>query len=399
VSATATAPPPVGLVARLRATPDAVKLLVFYALTRLWAAFFIDRAAGHQLPSIWTDDKSSYFDMAQLWDGQWYKIIAEQGYPPGLPLDQAGNVQQNPWAFFPGFPFTVKPVMAVTGLPFSVAAVAVNLVLGACAVYVVMKVLQLVAGRRIGLWGAALLCAVPSAPALQIAYSESLALLLLALACWWLLQRSYGLCALAVVALALTRPIVAPFALVVLTHLVLRWRRRGAEPFPTSERVQVVGLGLLAAGASLIWPVLVGLAVGSSDAYERTQGAWRSGGVIQPFHQSMGIVRLLWGDRGPWYLAIGALAYVAVLLSPWGRRVGAELVTWCLAYPFYLLAVTEPWTSTFRYLLMLFPLCAVLAGVLRSRWLVAAAAALGLWWQVHWIDDLLLFMPPTDYPP
>ena len=96
MSATATAPPPVGLVARLRATPDAVKLLVFYALTRLWAAFFIDRAAGHQLPSIWTDDKSSYFDMAQLWDGQWYKIIAEQNYPPGLPLDQAGNVQQNP---------------------------------------------------------------------------------------------------------------------------------------------------------------------------------------------------------------------------------------------------------------------------------------------------------------
>jgi hypothetical protein len=390
---------PTSVSTRLRSVPDAAKLLAFFAVTRVWAAVFIERAADRQLPSIWTGPRSGYFDMAQLWDGQWYKIIAEQGYPASLPLDQAGNVQQNPWAFFPGFPYTVKPVMALTGLPFSQAAVLVNLLLAACAVYVVMKVLQRVAGRRYGLWGAMLLCAVPSAPALQIAYSESLALLLLALACWWLLNRDYLLCAVAVVALALTRPIVAPFALVVLTHLVVRWQRRRADPFPTTERLQVVGLGLLAALASLIWPVLVGVAVGSSDAYERTQGAWRSGGVIQPFHQSMGIVHLLWGERGPWYLLAGAAAYVVLLLSPWGRRVGAELVTWCLAYPFYLLAVTEPWTSTFRYLLMLFPLCAVVAGLLRSRWLVAAAALLGLVWQVHWIDDLLLFVPPTDYPP
>ena len=97
---------------------------------------------------------------------------------------------------------------------------------------------------------------------------------------------------------------------------------------------------------------------------------------------------------------VGGLALVAVLLlTRPGRSIGPELITWSLAYPFYLLAVTEPWTSTFRYLLMLFPLCAVLAGLLRSRWLVAAVAALGLWWQVHWVDDLLLFVPPTDYPP
>jgi hypothetical protein len=387
-------------VARLRATPDVVKLLVCYGLTRLWAAVFIERAAGHQLPSIWTGTHSTYFDMAQLWDGQWYKIIAEQGYPPALPVDAAGAVQQNPWAFFPGFPYTVKVAMSLTGLPFSVAAVLLNLVLGGCAVYVVMKVLQLVCGRRIGLWGAMLLCAVPSAPALQIAYSETLALLLLALASWWLLRRSYGWCALAVLALSLTRPIVAPFALVVLTHLVVRYRYRRREPFGAFVQGQVYGLGLLAAVGSLIWPVLVGLAVGSSDAYERTQSAWRSGGVVQPFHQALGIVRLLWGERGPWYLLCGAVALVALLvLTRAGRRIGPELITWCLAYPLYLLAVTEPWTSTFRYLLMLFPLCAVVAGLLRSRWLVVAAAVLGLWWQVHWIDDLLLFVPPTDYPP
>lgn len=378
---------------------DVPLALLVYAFTRVWGFVVIDRAARLQAPSIWTGRHSGYFDMAQLWDAQWYKIIAEQGYPHGLPVDPLGNVQQNPWAFFPGFPYTVKVVMALTRLPFSPAAVALNLVLGGCAVYVVMKVLQRVAGRRLGLWGAVLVCAFPAAPVLQIAYSESLALLLLALATWWLLERRYGWSALAVLALALTRPIVAPFAVVVLVHLVVRWRARARDPFPVGQALQVVGLGLLSAVTSVLWPVLVGLAVGSADAYERTQAAWRSGGVVQPFQQALGIVRLLWGERGPWYLAVGAVVLVAVVLSPWGRRVGPELQTWTLAYPAYLLAVTEPWTSTFRYLLMLFPVWAILAAALRSRWLLAALAAVGLWWQVHWVFDLLLFHPPTDFPP
>ncbi len=383
----------------LRSRADVVSLLAVYAVTRLWGAVFIARAAREQAPSVWTGPRSNYFDMAQLWDGQWYKIIAESGYPPRLPVDQFGAVQQNPWAFFPGFPYTVKAVMAVTGLPFSVAAVAANLVLGACAVYVVMRVLQRVAGSTVGWGGAVLLCAFPSAPALQIAYSESLALLLLALACWFLLCRRYGWAALAVLLLSLTRPIVAPFAVVVLAHLVVRWRARRSEPFPARQRLAVVALGLFSAVASLIWPVLVGLSVGSADAYERTQSAWRSGGVIQPFRQALNIVHLLWGDRGPAYLAVGALALVLLVISPWGSRVGPELQTWTLVYPLYLLAVTEPWTSTFRYLLLVFPLWGMLAGALRSRWAVGALAVVGLWWQVHWINDLLLFHPPTDFPP
>jgi hypothetical protein len=383
----------------VRSRTDVLTLLAVYVVTRVWAVVFIARAATHPAPSIWTGPRSNYFDMAQLWDGQWYKIIAEHGYPAELPLDQLGNVQQNPWAFFPGFPYTVRVVMGLTHAPFAVAAIAVNLVLGACAVHVVMRVLQKVAGRRAGWGGAVLLCAFPSAPSLQIAYSESLALLLLALATWWLLEHRYGWSAVAVLALSLTRPVVAPFALVVLAHLVVRFVRRSSTPFPWSQRAAVVALGLLSAASSLAWPALVGLRLGSSDAYERTQAAWRTGGVIQPFHQAVGISHLLWGDRGPWYLVGGAVVLVALVLSPWGRRLGPELQTWTLAYPLYLLAVTEPWTSTFRYLLLVFPLWGLVAVAVRSRWVVLVLAALGLWWQVHWIDDLLLFHPPTDFPP
>lgn len=380
---------------------DLLVALGFYALTRLWGAVIIHRAAADQLPSIWTGPTSGYFDLAQLWDAQWYRIVAVQGYPASLPVDASGAVQQNAWAFFPAFPFTVKAVMAVTGLPFSQAAVLTNVVLGALAVVVLLRLLQRVAGRGGGLGAVVLLCAAPSAPVLQIAYSETLFLLLLALGVLWLVERRYAAVACVVLLLALTRPVVAPFAVVVLGHLIARWRSRATDPLPRRDVQRIVALGLFAAASVLLWPAIVQVLTGEPNAYARIQGAWRTGGVLQaPFEQTLGIVRLLWGERGPTYLALGAAVYVVAVLSPLGRPLGAELRAWCLAYPTYVLAVHEPWTSTYRYALFLFPLL-VLPGTLRRVGppLVVVLALLGLAEQVRWVDELLVFTPPTDYPP
>lgn len=382
--------------------PDVVVVLVAYLLTRVWVAVAIVRASQQQEASIWTGARSGYFDLAGLWDGQWYRTIAEHGYPVPLPLNAEGVVQQNAWAFFPGFPYTAKTVMTVTGLPFSQAAVLANVVLGGCAVYVMMRLLQRVAGRTAGLWATVLFCAVPSGVSLQIAYSESLGLLLLVLALWWLVEQRYLLASVAVLLLALSRPVAAPFGLVVLAHLIFRWRARAQRPFPTSQRLQVVGLGLLTAVSSLLWPAVVAWCTNVPDAYQRTQGTWRSEGQVQPLKQSLRVVHILWGDRGPWYLALGALVLVLVVLSPLGRRMGPELQTWSLAYPAYLLVVTEPWTSTFRYLLLEFPLL-LLALSPRPRILRVVAVLgllmLGLFWQVRWVEDLLVFHPPSSWPP
>ena len=380
---------------------DVVLALGVYALTRVWGAIAISRAATRQLPSIWTGPRSGYFDLAQLWDAQWYRIIATQGYPLPLPMDAAGAVQQNAWAFFPGFPYTVKAVMALTSLPFSPAAVLLNVVLGGCAVVVLLRLLQRVAGRRAGLGAVVLLAALPSAPVLQIAYSESLALLLLALALLWLVERRYALTAVVVLLLSLTRPVVAPFAVVVLVHLIVRWRGRRTDPFPAQQQAQVVALGFFSAVSSLIWPVVVQVATGVPSAYTRIQGAWRSGGTVQgPFEQTLGISRLLWGEPGPRWLVLGALGLLALVLSPLGRAMGAELRTWVLAYPTYLLAVIEPWTSTFRYALLAFPLLVLVGGVRRlGPALVVVLALVGLAYQVRWVDELLLFVPPADFPP
>lgn len=380
---------------------DVLLALAAFVLSRLWDAVLISRAARHQLPSIWTGPHSTYFDLAQLWDAQWYRIVATQGYPLPLPVDATGAVPQNAWAFFPGFPYTVKAVMAVTSLSFSPAAVLLNIVLGGCAVVVVLRLLQRVAGRGAGLGAVVLLCALPSAPVLQIAYSESLALLLLSLALLWLLERRYLLTGLTILALALTRPVVAPFALVVLVHLVVRWTARRRDPLPAREMGQIVGLGLLSAAASLLWPFTVQLMTGVPDAYTRIQGAWRTGGVVRVSYQpTIDIARLLWGQHGARWLLLGVVGYAVLVLSPLGRRLGAELQAWVLAYPAYLLAVIEPWTSTYRYALMLFPVLALPGAIRRvGPVLVVVLALAGLACQARWVDELLVFVPPTDYPP
>lgn len=397
--------PSAGVVRQRVPRLDVAVVLVAYVLTRLYDAVLIQQASARQLPSIWTGPRSDYFDLAQLWDAQWYRIVATQGYPLPLPVDATGAVQQNAWAFFPAFPYTVRAVMAVTGLAFSPAAVLTNVVLGALAVVVLLRLLQRVAGRRAGLAGVVLLCALPSAPVLQIAYSETLFLLLLAVATLWLVERRYAAVAVVALVMALTRPVVAPFAVVVLGHLVARWwssRAAGStDPLPRRDVVRVVALGLLCAASVILWPAIVQVATGEPDAYARIQGAWRTGGVVRaPFEQTLEIVHLLWGDHGPTYLVLASAAYVGLLVSPAARALGPELRTWCLAYPTYVLAVHEPWTSTYRYALFLFPLLVLPARLRRAGLpIVLVLLVLGLVLQRRWVDELLVFTPPTDFPP
>jgi hypothetical protein len=73
--------------------------------------------------------------------------------------------------------------------------------------------------------------------------------------------------------------------------------------------------------------------------------------------------------------------------------------------------VLDPFTSIFRYALPLFPLVAlVVAGSWRAPgWLetrarsvwtrTAVLVAIGIVGQALWIWKLLVFVPPSDYPP
>src|SRR3954454_9675051 len=58
------------------------------------------------------------------WDGSWYTVIAEHGYPSVLPTVD-GHVVYSSIAFFPVFPAMVRGVVWATGMPYTWAALLV----------------------------------------------------------------------------------------------------------------------------------------------------------------------------------------------------------------------------------------------------------------------------------
>jgi hypothetical protein len=395
---------------RLWAQPGWVLALGVYAITRVIDAVIIISAARGQVPNMWTSPHPGYFDLGVQWDGSWYRQIALHGYPSVLPHDANGALQQNAWGFSPAYPYLVRAVMGLTGLSFPVAGSMTSLVLGGLAIVVVYQLFVRYVDKRAAVVGIVLVTTLPCSPVLQICYTESLALLVLATALLLLVQRRYALAVPVVILLSLTRPVELPFALVVLVHLIVRWRRRAVDPLPGYEVVSIMGLGLVAFVSAWLWPAIAWHVTGIRSAYTDTMGTWRTSGHVEYFHAWWFISTYLLHTKTHAIAGLAALALVliAAAVGPWARPLGPELRAWCLAYPAYLAAVLEPWTSVFRYVLLLFPLAMIGLGAKRPLparvnpvraailTLLVAAFLVG---QVIWVYWLLKFVPPTDYPP
>lgn len=394
----------------------ALATLLVYAAARLVTAAFLLEAHTRQAPyAPWTgDDGVDFLDMSVLWDGSWYRVIAEEGYPTELPLDADGRVHQNAWAFYPLFPGLSRVVMAVTGFDFRLAATIVALAAGAGAAVIMARLFSRYAPAPVALAAVALWAVQPAAPTMQIAYTESLAVLVLVALFSALVARRWAEVAVLALILGVTRPIAAPVALVVgivVLGEILRWWRQRASTSPKRLLAPVCALALTGL-AGLIWPTVAGLMTGVPDAYTQTMASWRVGHEIVPFRPWIdNTAFLLFADSGhPRLMALVAMLALAALLiaaavGPWATRLPVELRVWMLAYPAYLAAVLDVGTSLVRYAVPLFPIALILVGGgLRRlpRWwpvLAGALIALSLWAQWHWTMGLLVFEPPSDLPP
>ncbi|MDX6284477.1 MAG: hypothetical protein QOH03_5548 [Kribbellaceae bacterium] len=405
------------LLDRVLAWPAWVQVLAAYAGSRVVAAVLIEVAARLvQNPAGVGDLHPDYLDMVRIWDGDWYRQIAEDGYPTHLPHAEQGNVDYNGWAFFPVFPLLVRAVMT-TGLPFSAAASLVNLAAGAGAALVLWQLFRARAADRhherlavlaVGLW-----CLLPPSPVLQVAYSEAVAALLVAAFLLLLVRRRYLAAVPVVLLLGLTRAIAAPLVVVVAWHAVGRWGAQagpGGERLPSRERWSLVALGTATASSALLWPLIVGLATGVPSAFFQTQAAWGQKPTDGPF---LPWITWAWGRMGVVgvLLLLGAVAAGVQQLA--GRHTAwlvDELRVFGVAYPIYLLAVVRPITSMWRFLLLDLPIAAALAsGAARGglgrtlsprwRWRVAAAALVGLAAMGWWVAVMLTRTPWADTPP
>lgn len=373
--------------------------LSVYVVSRVIAATYMVTAAA-------STHRSGYAELATGWDGGWYRTIATTGYPSSLPIGVDGHVEQNAWAFSPGYPLIVRALMAVTGLDFSVVAPTLSLVLGAAAMVVIFVLLERAVSRFYACACVILTCTFMAAPVFQLAYAESLALFLVASALLLLRERKYLAVAALLTALALTRPVALAFIPVVIAHGIGRWRGQAADPFPGKDRRALALLAGWCVAATVLWPVVV--AVGTRDVFgwAKTQEAWRTTPSFAPGLGWPASFLFHFGWPALAVLALVVLLTLGVALRPGARAWGPELRCWTVAYPAYLLLVSVPGPSVIRWLLLAFPLMwpfpeeAATSSERRFRvFLIAGLALVGLAMQWVWVSSYLAARAPSVWYP
>jgi len=419
-----------------RRAPWWVPVLLIWVASRVVTTGILLSFAARQPENPWTGPSPHYLDFSRLWDGHWYWIIAVTGYPTELPVDDAGRVQENAWAFMPVYPFVVRSIMGLLGGMgsghFALAAIIVSVLASAAAALLFFRLASRWLTSGTALLATALFCVAPLSPIYQVAYAESLHLALLFGALLLVLDRRWTLVAVIATVMALTRPSGLAFAFMLAMLWMLRFSRdrRGTEPFPVRERVDAALATVIAGFAGLAWAGIAALATGSLTAYTDTELAWRRSYIgdahLVPFtpwwQGSQWWGERWWGEQGLWVGPVVLLALLgfgaASLALPAMRRMPIELRLWVIAYAAYLLAVFFPQSSTFRLLVPLAPVLGAVAlgiastgsGVLGGRLpptaarvgrVVLAVTALGLsiagqvlWVHLGWWFDGSDWTPP-----
>lgn len=397
---------------------------------RAGAVYLVLRLVSWVLMSRAADDAGYYpgvqgpaegdIDLALNWDAVWYERIFDGGYPDELPLRPDGRVEQNPWAFYPVYPYAVRVVARFFGSDFATVAPLLALLAGLGAAVVMARLLVETlpsAGWRSegpALAAVAVWAACPVSPVLQMAYTEAFSVLLLVTFLLLLVRERWWLAGVTALVLGLTRPIALPLVVVVVVALWMRWRVRTERPLERREQVAMVGV-LGATGLSgILWTVIAAVGAGRRDAYPATMTAWRGDDTIAFLEPWQRTIQAAWETHDEVYVlpALGVVVPVVLSLLMLVPRIGGgldlRLRVWAAAYSVYLLAVVDGHTSIFRYLIPLFPLAVLLVGAHREhpRWWQARTAfwvAVGVLGQVGWIGWLVVFSPLPggygDYPP
>jgi hypothetical protein len=385
-----------------------IAVIAIFAASRVVTTSILLAYASIQGSNAWTGPQPDYFSFAKIWDGHWYYIIALTGYPSELPLDEAGHVAENAWAFMPGYSAVVRFVMTVTTFDFAVAAVIVSVGFALGAALVFYRLMNRVLPSSSALFAVAVFCFAPLSPILQVAYAESMGLFLLILALYWLMKRQYWMLFPVIAVMSLTRPSGLAFALAIGLHVVYRWWVRDRDGFPRADAVAAISATVFSLVMGFAWFLIAAAVTGSLTAYTDTELAWRAPYIghveLVPFtawFQAAGFWQLWW-NIPQWLLSgvlvIAVLGFVGFLFTRPARRLGVDLRLWLLSYALYILAVFFPQSSTFRLLMPMFPIAGVLAQPKSPTYrilllLVCVAGQVG-WIHIAWWVDNYDWSPP-----
>ena len=171
--------------------------------------------------------EKNFFELPKSWDGGWYYRLALNGYPHEVP-DATGVAVQSPLGFFPLFPMAARQLSILPGVGPLATMVLINLLGGLVATVVVWRLADSVWDRPTADRAAVLFAFFPGTFVFAMAYSEGLALALVA-GCLLFLHKQQWLLAGILAALATaTRPnaIALVPAAAIAAFLAIRSNRR-----------------------------------------------------------------------------------------------------------------------------------------------------------------------------
>jgi hypothetical protein len=299
--------------------------------------------------------------------------------------------------------------MEITGGSFEVVASGFSLLCGAVAMVLLFEMLR----RRLSTFASAAtvtgLSAFASAPVFQVAYTESLSLLLLVIVLWTLQTRRYWAFSAVVVILSLTRPVVLPLLLVFLVHWFLRWRRDRAS-LTSHDHFRIGATAGVVALSALLWPLIAWFVTGDRAAFLATQESWSLTPGASMLRASITGRALIDRELYAAVLLIGVVAYLLFVLGPVRARTWPiELRAWALAYPAYILLATQPTASTYRYLLLAiipfwpFPepseTRSPRSELVAKTTLLVLFVAVGLYLQYFWVTGIFTVDTAPDEQP
>ncbi len=332
-----------------------------------------------------------------IWDGKWYLLIAQHGYPHRLSQEGLGSR----WAFFPALPAVIRAVSEVTRLDPAAAAVVCAWVFGLTATLAIWLAVRQQFGRVLADRTALLFAFFPLSCVLSFAYTEGL-FLTAAAGCLYALGRRWWITAALLACLAgLTRNTGIVVVLCVLVVAVpAAWRERRLRPLAAAA-LAPLGLGAFMAYS---WAM-----VGTPIAFITSEKFWQGQHFVwftTPVHAVITLVAVrahgLLLVQAALCTAAVAFVYVGIVCMLAMKEKGQHpipLSWWLYTVGTVALAFSAYFTDSIpRYTMVAFPLLLAIAWKLRSSSRAVLVVAMGAMQAVLTVVFLIGLVHPMSPP-
>jgi hypothetical protein len=335
------------------------------------------------------------------WDGYWYLAIAHGGYEHHwLPLEPDGSLPAMKIAFFPLYPYMMRSITWVTGMPLEASGMVISVVCVLVAAIGIDRLVRLYLNPRVSLLVVALWAIVPAAYLETMVYTEAFFTAFAVWTVYALARRRWitagvltGIVGLAHSTATALVGVVWITALLTLARNRDRWRDRTLWLRP------LVASAIAPLGLFIYWGFLA-LRFHRLDAWfyaEKANGwgsefdlGWQTLHVLygQLFFYSVNFDQWMGFIISTLMLVAGAISCILLL---WNHKVGKEILTWAALTMAIAACTAGTYGSKPRELLPCIPLLIPPAMFLaRTRpktqiMIIAVIAILGGWLGAYYL--------------